>query len=152
MILKRYIFDYMIFNPYLNFNGKAEAAFQFYQSVLGGELSFFYFKDMMPDTKLAEGEENYVMHVSLPIGDGKQTLMGSDCLSNQGNELVFGNNNYISIMTSSREETERLFKGLSKGGKVEVDLQDMFWGDYFGSFVDQFGTSWMLMFPNEQAG
>ena len=28
----------MILNPYLNFDGNAEEAFRFYQSVLGGEL------------------------------------------------------------------------------------------------------------------
>ena len=43
-----------------------------------------------------------------------------------------------------RQETDRLFKALSVNGKVEMPLQDMFWGDYFGCLTDQFGIHWMF--------
>lgn len=140
----------MKLNPYLNFNGNAETAFRFYQAVFGGELSLYFFKDMMPDTELADHEKNYVMHVGLPISDG-QFLMGSDCLSNQGTPLRMGNNSYISIMPDSREEADRIFSALSDGGEVEVPMEDMFWGDYYGSFKDRFGVEWMIMFNDEEA-
>lgn len=74
--------------------------------------------------------------------------MASDCLPSQGHILSQGNNNYISITPDSRDEADRLFNGLSAAGKVEMPMEDMFWGDYFGSFVDQFGVCWMINFPS----
>jgi len=138
----------MKLNPYLNFDGNAEEAFRFYQSVFGGELFLQRMSEVPDVANLPDNERNRVMHVALPIGDG-QFLMASDCLPSAGHVLHVGNNNYISITTDSREEADRLFKGLSAGGEVEMPLQDMFWGDYFGSFKDKFGVCWMISFPNK---
>lgn len=137
----------MTLNPYLNFDGNAEEAFRFYQSVFSGEL-FIQKMGQAPGMEhLSESEKNRTMHVSLPIGNG-QYLMASDCLPSQGHILRQGNNNYISITPDSREEADRLFNGLSAGGTVEMPMEDMFWGDYFGSFVDKFGVCWMINFCN----
>lgn len=138
----------MKLNPYLNFDGNAEEAFRFYQSVFGGEL-FVQKMDSVPGMEIPENEKNRTMHVSLPIGNG-QNLMASDCLPSQGHVLKVGNNNYISISPDSREEADRIFNGLSAGGKVEMPMEDMFWGDYFGSFTDKFGVCWMINFANPQ--
>lgn len=139
----------MKINPYLNFNGNAEEAFRFYQTVFGGEL-VLYKMDTMPDaSQLSEAERNMAMHVSIPIGNG-QTLMASDCLESLGQVLTFGNNNYIALSPDSREEADRIFDALSAGGRVEMPMDDMFWGDYFGSFIDKFGVPWMIMFENSQ--
>ena len=137
----------MTLSPYLNFDGNAEEAFRFYQSVFGGEL-FFQKMGQAPGMEhLSESEKNRTMHASLPMSNG-QFLMASDCLPSQGHVLRQGNNNYISITPDSREEADRLFKGLSAGGTVEMPMEDMFWGDYFGSFVDKFGVCWMINFCN----
>jgi PhnB protein len=137
----------MTLSPYLNFDGNAEEAFRFYQSVFSGEL-FIQKMGQAPGMEhLSESEKNRTMHVSLPIGNG-QYLMASDCLPSQGHILRQGNNNYISITPDSRAEADRLFNGLSAGGTVEMPMEDMFWGDYFGSFVDKFGVCWMINFCN----
>lgn len=136
-------------NPYLNFNGNAEEAFEFYKSVFGGEL-FIQRMNQAPGLEgLPENEKNLIMHVCLPLGDG-QMIMASDVLESMGHKLTMGNNNYISLMPDSREEVDRLFNGLSAGGKVEMPLADMFWGDYFGSFVDKFGVGWMINFASKK--
>ncbi|MEJ7559744.1 MAG: VOC family protein [Pedobacter sp.] len=140
----------MKINPYLNFNGNAKEAFQFYQSVFGGELFEMKMENTPGAENLPEQEKELMMHVSLPIGDG-QFLMASDCLESQGHTLTVGNNNYISIMPDTREEATKIFNGLSEGGAVEMPMEDMFWGEYFGSFKDKFGVSWMINF-NNQAG
>lgn len=137
----------MTLSPYLNFDGNAEEAFRFYQSVFGGELIIQKMGQAPGMEHLSESEKNRTMHVSLPIGNG-QYLMASDCLPSQGHVLRQGNNNYISIAPDSREEADRLFNGLSAGGTVEMPMADMFWGDYFGSFVDKFGVCWMINFCN----
>lgn len=136
-------------NPYLNFDGNAEEAFLFYQSVFGGELFIQRMSDAPGHEHLSEEEKNRLMHVSLPLSNG-QVLMASDCLPSAGHILQVGNNNYISVAPDSREEAEHLFNGLSKDGDIEMPLKDMFWGDYFGSFKDQFGVCWMINYNNKQ--
>ncbi len=137
----------MTLNPYLNFDGNAEEAFRFYQSVFGGEL-FVQKMDNVPGMEIPDNEKDRVLHVALPIGQS-QFLMASDCLPSQGQVLSVGNNNYISITADSRKEADRLFDSLSAGGELEMPMEDMFWGDYFGSFKDKFGICWMISF-NEQ--
>jgi PhnB protein len=139
----------MKLNPYLNFDGNAEEAFKFYQSVFGGELFIQKMSEAPGTENLPENEKNLAMHVSIPIGDG-QFLMASDCLKSAGHELNVGNNNYISVTPDSREEADRIFNGLSVGGKIEMPLEDMFWGDYFGSFEDKFGVRWMINYSTEK--
>ncbi len=136
----------MKLNPYLNFDGDAEEAFRFYQSIFGGELVIQKMSDAPGTEGLPDAEKNRVMHASLPLGD--QYLMASDCLPSAGHMLHVGNNNYISVSPESREEADRLFTGLSAGGTVEMPMADMFWGDYFGSFADKFGVRWMINFTN----
>lgn len=137
----------MVLNPYLNFAGNAEEAFRFYQTVFGGELFIQRMSDAPGSENLPDHEKNYVMHVSIPVGKG-QSIMASDCLESAGQVLNAGNNNYISVTPDSREEADRLFNGLSAGGNVEMPMEDMFWGDYFGSFEDKFGVRWMINFPS----
>lgn len=131
-------------NPYLNFDGQAEAAFLFYQSVFGAAFTGLYRMSDAPDAeKIPEPERSRLMHISLPI-DAHTTLMGADILPSFGHQLTAGNNVQLSLHPDSREEAERLFNGLSAGGVIEMPLADTFWGAYFGSFRDQFGIYWMV--------
>lgn len=131
-------------NPYLNFDGKAEEAFNFYKSVFGGEFAGGVHKmgDAPGCENLSAEEKNRVMHIALPIGD--DLLMASDIMPSIGQKLIEGNNNQISIFPESREEADRLFNSLSAGGVVEMPLADQFWGDYFGAFTDKYGIKWMI--------
>jgi len=139
----------MVFNPYLNFDGNAEEAFRFYQSVLGGEMFIQKMSQAPGCENLPENEKNRAMHVAIPVGNG-QMLMASDTLPSAGHVLKVGNNNYISVSPDSRAEADRLFNGLSAGGKVEMPRADMFWGDYFGSFEDKFGVRWMINYSERK--
>lgn len=132
-------------NPYLNFPGNTEEAFNFYKSVFGGDFNggIYRFRDTPEAEKLSEADKNKVMHVSLPIGN-RNILMGTDALESMGFKVNNGNNFYIAITPESREEADRLFKGLSAGGVVEMEMQDTFWGAYYGSFQDKFGIRWMI--------
>lgn len=134
-------------NPYLNFNGNAEEAFNLYKSVFGGEFDNFNRMKDMPQTdgcgELSETDKEKVMHVSLPIGNGL-VLMGSDMPESYADKFALGNNISISINTDSKEETEKLFNGLSNGGTITMPLGDTFWGAYFGMFTDKFGINWMV--------
>jgi len=92
---------------------------------------------------LAPEDRNLVMHVELPILGG-HILMGTDAPESIGFTVTQGNNVYISLEPDTRAETERLFNALSEGGNVEMPLQEMFWGDYYGSCTDKFGIRWMF--------
>lgn len=132
-------------STYLNFNRNTEEAFLFYKSVFGGE---FFGDGIMrmgdvPQEGLAEADKNLVMHVELRIL-GSHSLMGTDAPESMGFKLVKGNNVYINLQPDTRAETKRLFDALSAGGEITMPLQDMFWGDYFGSCTDKFGVQWMF--------
>jgi PhnB protein len=132
-------------NPYLNFAGNTEEAFNFYKSVFGGEfLTVMKFKDM-PDQKILDKEKNQIVHIALPIAPNL-ILMGSDVPESMGIKLTVGNNVHISLSTDSREEADKIFSSLSKDGKVIMPMADQFWGDYFGSCIDKFGINWMVSF------
>lgn len=136
-------------HPYLNFDGNAEEAFRFYKSVFGGEFTAHMKMNEAPGTEaLSEEEKNRTMHISLPIA--KDTiLMASDIMPSAGQTLSKGNTMYVMLSPDSRDEADRLFNGLSKGGEVEMPLEDQFWGDYFGSFIDAFGIRWMINYSKE---
>jgi PhnB protein len=132
-------------DTYLNFAGNAEEAFEFYRSVFGGEFSSLVrFKDLpMEGVDIPEEEQEMIMHVALPIGE-HDLLMASDALRSLGQELVPGNNAYVSVHPESKEEADRIFDGLSAGGEIEMPMGDQAWGDYFGSFTDRYGVRWMV--------
>ena len=135
-------------STYLNFPRSTEEAFEFYRSVFGGSFSgpIHRFADMPVapgQPSLAPADRELVMHVELPILGG-HVLMGTDAPESMGFTVNPGNQMYINLEPDTRAETERLYAGLSAGGKVEMPLQDMFWGAYFGSFTDRFGVHWML--------
>jgi PhnB protein len=135
-------------STYLNFPRSTEEAFLFYKSVFGGDFStpIARFRDMPADPNcppVAESDKDLVIHVELPILGG-HLLMGTDAPESMGFQLAQGNNIFINLEPDTRTETDRLFKALSAGGKVEMPLQEMFWGGYFGSIADQFGVRWMF--------
>ncbi len=92
---------------------------------------------------MAEADKNLVMHVVLPILGGHM-LMGTDAPESMGFTVSHGNNIYINLEPDTRPEADKLFGALSSGGKVEMALAEMFWGDYFGSCTDKFGVQWMF--------
>jgi PhnB protein len=135
-----------VLNPYLNFMGNTEEAFNFYKSVFGGEFSSVVrFKDTPEAARVPENEKNKLMHIALPIGKGNM-LMATDALESMGHKVTPGDNMSLSLNTESKEEADRLFNGLSEGGKAEVPMSKMFWGDYFGMLKDKFGVQWMISF------
>ncbi|HVI49283.1 MAG TPA: VOC family protein [Chitinophaga sp.] len=138
-------------NVYLTFNGNCEEAFNFYKSVFGGEFPFIgRFGEMPPgDDSMKVGPEdaNKIMHVSLPIS--KETvLMGSDTAGDWAASLKEGNNFSISVGAGSREEADKIFAGLSAGGRVTMPMGDTFWGAYFGMFTDKFNINWMVNYDD----
>ena len=135
-----------LINPYINFNGNTEEAFNFYKSVFGGEFALIVrFKDMAsPEMPIAAHEADKIMHIALPIG--KNVLMGNDVPESMGRVNENENRSKISVSAQSREEADQIFSGLSAGGSVEVPIADSPWNSYFGMFRDKYGIEWIVDF------
>jgi len=139
-------------NPYLNFAGNAEEAFNFYKSVFGGEFTTVQrFKDTPQGGNVQAHEKDKIMHIALPIGKGN-VLMATDAIESMGHKLTIGNNFHLTIQPESKAEAEKLFNRLAAGGKVTMPLQDAFWGAYFGMLTDKFGIQWMVNYDTKQQG
>jgi PhnB protein len=136
-------------NPHINFNGNAEEAFQFYQSVFGGEFSrIIRFRDLSsPEFRVAKHEENKIMHIALPIGNS--VLMANDVPEILGRTNENENRSKIFVRAENKDEVHRIFMGLSAGGKIEMPMEESPWGSYFGMLRDQYGIEWMVEYdPN----
>lgn len=137
---------------YLHFNGNSQEAFHFYKSVFGGEfITAQRFKDVPGGEKMNQETQERMMHISLKISP-HTTLMATDMMGNEENELKFGNNFHICLQTDSEKEADKLFQSLSKDGKIEMPMNKTFWGAYFGMCQDKFGVLWMISYtfpPNK---
>jgi PhnB protein len=134
-------------NPYLTFNGTCEEAFNFYKSVFGGEFKqLARFKDMPPSEtdKMPESAKEKIMHISLPISQ-ETILMGSDANPMMG-EVRIGQSISLSVDTKSKDEADKIFQGLAKGGKITMPIANTFWGSYFGMLTDKFQNIWMVSY------
>ncbi len=140
----------MSINPYINFNGNAEEAFNFYKSVFGGDFtSIVRFKDIENDDfPIPEDEADKIMRIVLTIGDN--ALIANDVPKALGRVNENENRSKISITTDSREEADRLFAGLSAGGAVEMEMDESPWGAYFGMFRDKYGIEWTVEFNSNK--
>lgn len=141
-------------NPYIHFNGNADEAFAFYKSVFGGDFAMVMrFKDMPtnPEFPIPEKEANKIMHIALPIGK-RSLLMGSDTPEFMGRHNENETRSKISVSAESKEEADKIFNGLSAGGKVEMPIGDSPWGSYFGMFRDKYGIEWMIDYDPKYKG
>ena len=131
-------------NPYINFNGNAEEAFNFYKSVFGGEFkTIVRFKDLeSSEFPVPENEANKIMRIVLPIGG--TMLIANDVPESMGPVSENENRSKISVSAESREEADRIFDGLSVDGTVEMPMSGSPWGTYFSMFRDKYGIEWTI--------
>jgi len=131
-------------NPYINFNGNAEEAFNFYKSVFGGEFEqIIRFKDLASDDfPIPENEANNIMRIVLSIGN--DVLIANDVPESLGPVSEVENRSKIAVSADSREEADSIFTGLSEGGEIEMPMDESPWGTYFGMFRDKYGIEWTV--------
>ncbi len=131
-------------NPYLIFNGNAEEAFDFYQSVFGGDVFKMRFNEMPGTSGIPEQDQNKLAHVALAIAGKDQTLMASDARTGHEANIQKNGNYYLSLEPDNAEEAEIIYRKLSDGGKVFMPLDETDWADMFAMFSDKFGIQWMI--------
>ncbi len=131
----------------LSFASGTEEAFIFYRSVFGGEFTGLMRWSEMPEMPgqppIRDENIDKIMHIELKILGG-HTLMGGDAPESMQSKMVAGNNVQITLEPDTKEEANRIFAALSKGGTVQMPMADMFWGGYYGALTDKFGINWMI--------
>jgi len=140
-------------NPWINFNGNAEEAFNFYRSVFGGEFTkIVRFKDLASaEFPIPDSEADKIMHIALPMGKNN-VLIANDVPEFMGRVSENENRSKIAIAAESREEADQLFNGLSAGGEVEGPIGDSPWDTYAGMFRDKYGIEWIIEFDPDYEG
>ena len=130
----------MQLNPYLTFDGRCEAAFKFYEKVLGGKIEAMMTYGSSPMAEQTKPDwRNKIMHARLTVGD--KMLMASDAPPDRY-EAMKGI--MVTLGIDDPGEAERIFHALSEKGTVQMPIQETFWAARFGMLVDQFGTPWMV--------
>jgi len=128
-------------NPYLNFDGNAREAIEFYRDVFGGELNVMTFGDMgMTEHEGHPIDPHGVMHGQLETPEGF-TLMASD---NPPGTTGQTPNGHISLSGSESDLLHGYWNNLAEGGTVDVPLEKAPWGDEFGQVKDRFGVNWLV--------
>ena len=130
----------MQLDPYLNFKGDCETAFQFYAKCFGGKIegTFTYGQSPMAN-QVPKEWSNKLMHARMVVGD--RVLMGCDAPPDR-----YQKPSGITLSATVKDvaEAERVFNELAQGGKVDMPLQQTFWSPRFGMLVDRFGIPWMV--------
>jgi PhnB protein len=127
-------------NPYLYFDGRCEAAFNFYEKILGGKIQMMMQHEGTPAAEHVPAEwRKKIMHARMAVGD--QVLMGSDAPPDRYHKPQGFS---IALQVETAAEADRIFQALSEGGRVTMPIQETFWAIRFGMLVDQFGIPWMV--------
>ncbi len=130
-------------NPYLNFNGTARQALEFYRTVFGGTLTISTFGEMG-----ASGPDaDRVMHGMLETDLG-YTIMGADVTSQMEYHAPAGFS--VSISGDDGSAMRGYWEQLTSAGTTIMPLQKQVWGDEFGMCTDQFGVPWMVNISGQQ--
>ncbi len=130
----------MRLNPYLHFNGQCEAAFKFYEKVLGGKIEALIPHAGTPAEAHTPPEwRDKIMHVRMRVGE--DVLMGSDAPPGHFSPPQGFS---VSLQIKNPADGERIFNALAAEGKVIMPFQQTFWAVGFGMLVDRFGIPWMV--------
>jgi PhnB protein len=130
----------MELNTYLSFDGNCEAAFKFYEKVLGGKiLAMMRYAEMPGGPQGSKESQNRIMHARLQFGD--KLLMASDAPPGRFDPAK---GFHVMVGVKDAKEAEQLFGALSEKGTVTMPIQETFWAVRFGMLVDQFGIPWMV--------
>jgi len=130
----------MQLNPYLLFNGQCEAAFKFYEKILGGKIVAMMPHEGTPAAGQVSPEwRKKILHARLSVGD--EVLMGSDAPPDRYEPMKGFS---VTLGIDDPKEAERIFHALAENGAVRMPIEKTFWAERFGMLVDKFGTPWMI--------
>jgi len=127
----------MNLEAYLFFPGNTDDAMNFYQGILGGDLSVTRRGDVDPTAP--DSEKHRVINAALDTGSYVFRASDRADATNEVQTRI-----ELSIVGTDERDLRRIFDALSDGGAVKAPLEKMFWGDVFGALIDKFGIGWQV--------
>ncbi|GAF64682.1 hypothetical protein BTS2_1578 [Bacillus sp. TS-2] len=130
---------------YLQFNGNAQEALEFYETALQGTVKKVSFGALPPNPSVPLSKEEKDMIMESRIDFSENTLMVSDVLPSMQavtGEVTKGTNVVISIIDGDHEKNKLYFDHLSKDGTIIMPISSVPWSSSFGMLIDKFGVMW----------
>jgi PhnB protein len=122
---------YNTVSPYLAVDD-AEAAIDYYKKAFGAE-----------ETVRMNGPDDKIGHAELKIGDSHVMLSDPFPQSTTKPPKELGGTTG-SIFMYVEDVDAVVQQAVDAGASVTMEVQDMFWGDRFGSITDPFGHTWSI--------
>ncbi|HLL26844.1 MAG TPA: VOC family protein [Xanthobacteraceae bacterium] len=134
-------------NPYLFFAGQCEAAFKFYEKVLGGKTEMMLTHAETPAAEQTPAEwQKKIIHAHMRIGN--MLLMASDAPPGHQDDMKGFS---LNLSYDTKAEAERVFNALAEKGEIRMPFQETFFATGFGMLADQFGAPWMVICEKKPA-
>ena len=108
---------------------------EFYKKAFGAEVAAMQPVD----------EQGRTMHIHLYVNGA--SLMLGDFYPEHGHQVVKPQGFSLTFM--SKDIQKDFQRAVDAGCTVTMPVQQMFWGDYYGSLKDPFGFDWALDQPGE---
>ena len=125
---------------HLVFGGECEAAFRFYERVLGGKVVnvLAYGNSPMAEQVPPEWREK-IVHGTFVVGG--VAFAGADILPDQ---YVKPQGFFVLLSVEDATDAERIFSLLAENGEIHMAIQKTFWSSRFGVLTDKFGIPWEI--------
>lgn len=156
--------------PHLKFKGNCREALSFYKECFGGDVKFLQTfgenEEFAKNMPLAFHKN--VMHAEFVSGDLHFYACDAVPMHEEHGCCRSNMNEYedsgccgsgvekddsridLGLSLTSEEEQTRSFNQLSRGGVIEMPLQDTFWGARFGIVRDKYGFRWPMNFDKKK--
>lgn len=123
---------------YVNFAGRCEEAFGFYEQHLGGRITSLVRHREMPNPQVPVEWQEKVLHARIEIGSA--IVMGADVPHAEPMRSA-----YLTVSADSDADAERLYDVLSEGGEIFMKMEETAFASRFAMLRDRFGASWMIL-------
>jgi PhnB protein len=125
---------------HLMFDGQCEAAFRFYERVLGGDLTTLITYGESPLAAATDPRHHgLIFHATFALEN--QELLGADVITKEFARL---HGFAVVLSLPSFPEAKRVADALAEGGSVQMAFQKTFWADGYGFVTDRFGVPWEI--------
>jgi PhnB protein len=125
---------------HLNFQGQARAALDFYQSVFGGQVTQFSYRESGMPHDPADAERIIWGQVGAPNGF---RIMAYDVQASKPWDQ--GRNAFFAVLGGDAEQEIRsLWDKLAQGASIEQPLAPAQWSPLYGMLKDRFGVVWVV--------
>lgn len=132
---------------YIFFKGTCAEALKFYEAVAGAKIAYaMKYGDSPAAAQVPAAMHDKIINASFTIGE--TTVMASDGMPERWATV---DGFALCLAVDSDADAERLYSGLSEGGKVEMALGETFFAHRYGQFTDKFGIPWMIIHGKQKA-